>query len=84
MKVGFLVYNEFNNRYAIISKDEELVNDGLHCGDSVEVFHNGEWVHTRMEMSWDLPGEWYLTHTGLKGSQLQGLKVRNYSYREVF
>ena len=48
-------------------------NEGLHCGQCLKVFINGECVEDRLEMTWD--SHWYLVKSKLKGEQLENLKV---------
>lgn len=50
------------------------VDNGLHCGECLEVEINSEWVQTRIEMTFD--GEWYLVDTPYKGKDLEYLQVR--------
>lgn len=71
MKKGILSYNATNDRYGLLVRDL-WVHDGFHCGDTMEVMVDGEWVHTRMEMD---DGEWYLVGTPYRGD-LEYLKVR--------
>jgi hypothetical protein len=47
-------------------------DDGLHCGECVEIYINGEWVVDRLEYS----DEWYLVNSKLKGNSLEHLRVR--------
>ena len=69
-----LGYNQENNRYGILSMDL-WENEGLHCGDKVEVKINDEWVIDRIEYS-HKNQEWYLVHSKLKGDDLEYLQVR--------
>lgn len=68
----YLGYNSANGRYGILSGDL-WVNEGLHCGEPLEVEINEEFVSTRIEMSID--GEWYLVGTGLSGINLESITV---------
>ena len=61
-RVGF---NSNNQRYGLLVMD--LWEDtGFHCGESLQVEVNGEWVNTRMEM--DNALKWYLVGTPYKGN----------------
>lgn len=60
---GRLGYNSKNNRYGLLVSDL-WENDGFHCGDTLEVLVNDEWISTRIEMS--LNCEWYLVGTPYK------------------
>lgn len=71
-KTGKLGYNYDNNRIGILSFDL-WVDDGLHCGETFEVYIDGEWKVDRLELS---GSEWYLVYSKLKGDELEGLKVR--------
>ena len=64
MAVGRLGYNSANDRYGLLISDLWKHN-GFHCGETLEVMVNDEWVHTRMEMSSD--GKWYLVDTPYYG-----------------
>ena len=69
-----LGYNEQLKRYGILDFDLWVKGkDGLNCGATFEVLINDEWVADSIEM---YKGEWYLVNSGLKGDQLEGLKVR--------
>lgn len=70
--VGRLGYNKENDRYGIL-KGDSWRNNGLHCGEGLEVMVDGEWVLTRMEMS--LEREWYLVGTSYCGN-LENIPVR--------
>ena len=70
-QIGFLGYNLDNDRFGILSMDL-WVDDGLHCGQCVEICLNGVWVSDRLEFS----DEWYLVNSKLKGDSLEHLKVR--------
>lgn len=60
---GRLGYNVINERYGLLVSDL-WENDGFHCGDSLEVLVDGNWISTRMEMAWDENGgHWYLVGT---------------------
>lgn len=72
-KIGWLGYNSNNDRMGILSNMDLWLDDGLHCGETFEVFVNNEWVADRLELS---QGQWYLVYSKLKGDELEGLKVR--------
>lgn len=72
-KIGWLGYNNKNDRIGILDKMDLWADNGLHRGESFELFLNGEWVADRLEFSNE---QWYLVDSKLRGSQLEGLKVR--------
>lgn len=43
-----LSYNFENDRYGILEHDL-WINEGLHCGEGVEVYVNDKWVEDRIE-----------------------------------
>lgn len=71
MKQGALLYDKQIDRYKI-RFDPEHFSDGLHCGESFEVFVDGKWKHTRIEMTID--ENWYLV--GIKCKDLTGLVIQ--------
>ena len=75
MTTGILSYNSSNDRYGVLVMDL-WHNDGLHCGDTLEVWDRDkeQWIPTRMEMRWK--NVWYLVDTPYSGTALEGLKVR--------
>lgn len=50
MKEGILAYNRVNDRYGLLSSDL-WVHTGFHCGKRMEVFMDGKWILSRMEMN---------------------------------
>ena len=72
MKEGKLGYNEENDRYGVLVMDCWEI-EGLHCGDTLEVCVNGEWVADRIEMH---KNKYYLVNSKLKGVELEGLRCR--------
>ncbi len=67
---GVLFYNEESDRIDV-QYDNGTTEGGLHCGQTLEVFVNGKWEPTRIEMSDD----WYLV--GIKGlDSLDSQRVR--------
>lgn len=70
-KIGRLGYNVENDRFGVLIGDLWEV-EGLHCGQTFEIWNNGEWNADRIEMS----GEWYLVYSHLKGDELEGVEVR--------
>ena len=72
MKRGVLVFDKESNRYDIRFGFEDYYG-GLHCGDSFEVFVNGKWIPTRIEMNCVSNG-WYLVDIYV--IDLSGLAVR--------
>lgn len=75
MITGILSYNSSNDRYGLLVMDLWEI-DGLHCGESLDVwdYEKEQWIQTRMEMHY--PNEWYLVGTSYSGIDLEGLKVR--------
>lgn len=69
-----LSYNNENDRYGILDNDLWVYN-GLHCGESIEVFVNNRWIKDRMEYDHKIK-KWYLVNSGLVGEELEYLKVR--------
>lgn len=64
---GRLGYNSRNDRYGLLVSDL-WEYDGFHCGECLEVFVDGKWIATRMEMAWDEGGcNWYLVGTKYYG-----------------
>lgn len=57
MMKGRLGYNDANDRYGILVTDL-WENDGLHCGEGVEVFVDDKWIVSRMEMTWSESGNY--------------------------
>ena len=72
---GRLGYNSANDRYGLLVSD--LWEDtGFHCGESLEVLVDDEWVETCMEMAWEEDGnKWYLVGTPYKGD-LEYIRAR--------
>ena len=70
--IGYLGYNSDNDRYGILNNSDLWLDNGLHCGECIEVYLNGEWVADRIEYL----DEWYLVYSKLKGDSLEHLKVR--------
>ena len=73
MVKGKLGYNSENGRYGILTMDL-WEDNGLHCGETLEIFLDGKWQSDRIEMGVD--GEWYLVYSKLRGSDLEYLPVR--------
>lgn len=74
MKQGILGYNRDNGRYGLLRSDLWEI-DGFHCGETIEVKIDGEWVSTRFEYDHSA-GEWYLVGTFLRGEDLEYLTAR--------
>ncbi len=70
MKYGRLQFNEENQRYGIVINDE-WYHEGLHCGEGLEVFLDGKWIQTGIEMS----DSWYIPRTPYK-KNLENIPVR--------
>lgn len=66
---GTLIYDKKSERFDI-RYDLTTYYGGLHCGDCLDVFVNGRWVPTRIEMS----DKWYLV--GIDTEDIAGLRVR--------
>ena len=66
---GTLIYDKKTDRFDI-RYDLTTYYGGLHCGDCLDVFVNGRWVPTRIEMS----DKWYLV--GIDTEDIAGLRVR--------
>ncbi|MFQ9249288.1 MAG: DUF5348 domain-containing protein [Clostridium paraputrificum] len=73
-KSGYLGYNFENDRFGILDSSDLWINEGLHCGESMYVYINDEWIPDRLEMYRN--GTWYLVETKLEGDKLEGLKVK--------
>lgn len=72
MREGRLGYNRENKRYGLLSSDLWIKN-GFHCGETMEVLIDEEWIPSRMEMN---PSrEWYLVGTSYCGN-LEYIRVR--------
>lgn len=71
-KVGYLSYNENNNRYGVKDATQWL-DSGLHCGETIELYIDGSWTVDRIEYD---AGEWFFVYSRLKGQDLDGLKAR--------
>lgn len=69
-----LGYNYENDRYGILEHDL-WVNEGLHCGDCVEILIDGEWIQDRIEYDHNIE-KWILAKSGLKGEELEFVKVK--------
>lgn len=72
---GRLGYNSSNDRYGVLVTDL-WENNGLHCGEGIEVFVDDKWIYSRMEMAWGKDGNhWYLVGTPYYGD-LEYVRVR--------
>lgn len=71
---GIMRYNYDEKRMGILSFDL-WVKDGLHCGETLEVLIDDEWVADRIEYT-SKTSEWYLVNSKLQGADLEGLKVK--------
>lgn len=69
MKTGTLIYDPLTDR-ADVRYANGSNYGGLHCGTTLEVFYNGEWIPTRIECADD----WYLV--GIPQGSLYGLQAR--------
>lgn len=76
-----LGYNSELKRYGVLDFDLWIKGkEGLHCGQSLEVFVHGEWVKDRLEMKsnniWYLVNNPQICGTGDYRDSLEGLKIR--------
>lgn len=71
---GRLGYNKELDRYGVLVSDL-WEKQGLHCGECINVFINGEWIEDRIEFNHNA-NKWYLVKSGLIGEELEYLKVR--------
>ena len=71
---GILGYRAETDRFGLLVGDLWKNNDGFHCGDSLKIKINGEWIKTRIEMT--VKGDWYLCNTKLHGMDLNMLPAR--------
>lgn len=69
MKQGNLIYDPSSGRMDIRFGLDDYYG-GLHCGTCMDVFVNGSWQPTRIELADD----WYLV--GVRTDHLAGLTVR--------
>ena len=72
--MAMLGYNFENDRYGILEHDL-WTDEGLHCGECIEVYIDNKWVEDRIEYDHEIKS-WYLVKSGLVGEQLEYLKVR--------
>lgn len=61
--------NSSTNRFDVLYKEGNSYG-GLHCGTTMEVLINDEWIPTRIEYG----NDWYLV--GVQKESLPGLQVR--------
>jgi len=59
MREGKLIYNGSSDRFDLQYRGGGD-NGGFHCGDTVDVKIDGQWVGTRFESREDVAGGWYL------------------------
>lgn len=69
-----LRYNYKNDRYGILEHGL-WIDEGLHCGECINVYINGKWVKDTIEYDHKIKN-WYLVNSGLVGEQLEWLKVK--------
>ena len=74
---GTLIYDKKTERFDI-RYDLTTYYGGLHCGDCLDVFVNGRWVPTRIEMS----DKWYLV--GIDTEDIAGLRAVSYTHLDVY
>jgi len=68
-KFGALIYDKDTDRIDIRFGLDDYYG-GLHCGETMEVLINGEWIPSRIEKA----RNWFLI--GIKTALLPGLLVR--------
>ncbi|MCD8014601.1 MAG: DUF5348 domain-containing protein [Lachnospiraceae bacterium] len=68
---GVLGFNPSSKRVCIAYTDHSV---DLHCGDCFQIFLDGRWLDTAIEMRWP-DREWYLT--GFSGRNFLGLRARD-------
>lgn len=66
---GILSYHRESGRYGLLWSD--LWEKDFHCGNHLQVYIDGEWIDTRIEM--DSNQKWYLVDID---KPLEGLKIR--------
>lgn len=71
-KEGRLGYNLRSQRYGLLVSD--LWEKDFHCGNHMEVYINGKWISTQIEMNTD--EQWYLVGVNKAGKELEGLGAR--------
>lgn len=71
MRQGALIYDRESSRYNIRFGLDDY-HGGLHCGECFDVFADGKWKPTRIEMG--MEQKWYLV--GIRTNTLDGLLVR--------
>lgn len=73
MKEGRLSYNYEEDRFGLLV-DNAWYHPGLHCGEQLEVWTDGKWVPTRIEI--DINDCWYLVDTPFIGNRMEQLIAR--------
>jgi len=76
-----LGYNPETKRYGVLDFDLWVKGkEGLHCGQPLEIYVDGEWVEDRLEIknkdTWYLVNNTQFFGTGDYTDSLEGLKVR--------
>ncbi|MDD3416704.1 MAG: DUF5348 domain-containing protein [Lachnospiraceae bacterium] len=72
---GRLGYNSSNDRYGVLVSDL-WEDNGLHCGECLEILVDDCWISSRIEMKWTNEGNyWYLVGTPYYGN-LEYVRVR--------
>lgn len=75
MVEGVLEYNQESERYGIIDNMDLWANEGLHCGEVLQVLIHGQYIEMGIEMS--ISNKWYLTdYERLLINNLDGLQVK--------
>lgn len=69
-----LGYNQELDRYGVLEHDL-WVDEGLHCGDCIEIMLNEKWIKDRIEYDHKIK-KWYLVNSGLSGEELEYVKVK--------
>ena len=70
---GILIYNHTISRPDLVLVDGSLLG-GLHCGECLELWHNGQWKTARLE----LENDWFVVVSGIPQKMPYGQSVRFY------
>ena len=77
---GRLGYNWEEERYGLLVHDL-WEREGFSCGQGLQVMVNDQWVSTRFEMGMGKDGlEWYLVDTPYRGTDIEYVQARIYSF----
>ena len=73
---GILIYNHTISRPDLVLVDGSLLG-GLHCGECLELWLNGQWKTARLE----LENDWFVVINGIPQEMPYGQSVRFYPVR---